>query len=208
MKPTIVIADDHPILLMGNKHYLESKGFHGIFTATNGNEAYNEILNCKPDIAILDFDMPIMNGLEVAEVCRQKELGTKIIILTLYKQELILKEVGKNIQGYILKEEAVNEIETCIQKVLSGKTYISKGLTDQIHFSNTTHQLEVLTAAEAKVLRYLAKNLSSAQIAEALFISKRTVEKHRSNIIKKMKIPSTQNGLLLWVQKNPKLFNM
>jgi DNA-binding NarL/FixJ family response regulator len=150
--------------------------------------------------------MPKLNGLEIAAHCQQKELETKIIILTLYKQEAILNEVGKSIQGYLLKEDALQEIEFCISEVLLGKTFISKNVLEGIHFSINENELQNLSVAESKILRYLAKNFSSSQIAEALFISKRTVEKHRSNIIKKLEIPPTQNGLLLWVQKHPHLF--
>ncbi len=207
MSTTIVIADDHPILLTGNKAFLESKRFHVVATAMDGNEAYNAIITHLPDIAILDYDMPKLTGIEVAQQCITKQISTKIIILTLYKQEAILNEVGNTIQGYLLKEDTLQEIEVCIRQVLSGKTFVSKKIDEGIHFSSTNEGLDKLTNAESKILRYLAKNFSSSQIAEELFISKRTVEKHRSNIIKKLEISPTQNGLLLWVQKHPDLFN-
>ncbi len=207
MNPSIVIADDHPILLTGTKAFLENKRFNIVATAFDGNDAYNAIITNNPDIAILDFDMPKLNGLEIAAQCQQKGLTTKIIILTLYKQEAILNEVGNTIHGYLLKEDALQEIEFCINEVLDGKTFVSKHIEEGIHFSKDTEELNNLTVAESKILRYLAKNFSSSQIAEELFISKRTVEKHRSNIIKKLEIPPTQNGLLLWVQKHPHLFN-
>lgn len=207
MNPTIVIADDHPILLTGTKTFLESKKFSVLATAMDGNDAYNAIVTNLPDIAILDFDMPKLNGLEIAAECHQKNIDTKIIILTLFKEEAILNEVGNTIQGYLLKEDALKEIEFCIKEVLAGKTFVSKHIEEGIHFSHESNELNNLTVAESKILRYLAKNFSSSQIANELFISKRTVEKHRSNIIKKLEIPPTQNGLLLWVQKNPHLFN-
>lgn len=207
MKSTILIADDHPILLTGTKAFLESKGFTIVATAMDGNEAYNLLVKHKPEIAVLDFDMPKLNGLEVAAACQNKGVESKVIILTLFKEEAILQQVGKTILGYILKESALQEIEECIIEVVSGKTYVSKSLEAGIHFIKNSEELNHLTVAESKILRYLAKNLSSSQIAEQLYISKRTVEKHRSNIIKKLEIPPTQNGLLLWVQKHPELFN-
>lgn len=206
MNPTIVLADDHPILLTGTKAFLESKRYIILGTALNGNDAYNEIIKNSPDIAILDFDMPKLNGLEVAAQCHQKGIAVKIIILTLFKEEAILQEVGQTIHGYLLKEDALLEIENCIDTVLQGETCISKNITSGVHLSKDNGSLHKLTVAEAKILRYLAKNLSSSQIADELFISKRTVEKHRSNIIKKLEIPPTQNGLLLWVQNHPELF--
>lgn len=207
MKATIILADDHPLLLSGTQQFLEKKGLKIVSTAVDGNQAYNAILKYEPDLAILDFDMPIQNGIEVAKQCLQKKLKVKIIILTLYKEEAIIKEVGTSIQGYILKDDALSEIAFCIAKVLKGGTYISENLKESIHLPNKNNKANELTVAEIKILKYLAKDLSSTQIAEVLFISKRTVEKHRSNIIKKLGIPSTQNGLLLWVQQNPELFN-
>jgi DNA-binding NarL/FixJ family response regulator len=207
MKASLVIADDHPLLLTGTKAFLESKSFTIVATAMEGNDAYNKIVQHAPDVAVLDFDMPKLNGVEVARQCNQNGIETKIIILTLFKQEAILQEVGSSIQGYVLKEDALQEIEECILEVLEGNTFVSKNMEAGIHFSNTANELNNLTTAEAKILRYLAKNFSSSQIAEELFISKRTVEKHRSNIIKKLEILPTQNGLLLWVQKHPELFN-
>lgn len=206
MKTTLIVADDHPILLTGTQAFLESKRYEVLETALDGNSAYNAIVKHHPDIALLDFDMPILNGLEIAQQCVQKQIATRIIILTLHKQEAILNEVGKSIQGYLLKEDALQEIEECIQKVIAGATYVSKNIEKGVHFSTTSKELDALTTAESKILCYLAKNFSSSQIADELFISKRTVEKHRSNIVKKLEIPSTQNGLLLWVQKNPHLF--
>lgn len=206
MPTTIILADDHPLLLEGTRTYLENNGHQILAMASDGNQAYNDILKHQPDIAILDFDMPKLNGLEVALLCQQKEINIKIVILTLYKQEAIIKEVGQTIQGYIAKEDTLNELEVCITKLLEGQTYISKNLNEQIYLPDASDVKIELSATELKILKYLAKDWSSSAIAEALFISKRTVEKHRSNIIQKLGIKSSQNALLLWVQKNPDMF--
>ena len=207
MKTTLVIADDHPLLLNGTEQHLKSLGFHVMATAHDGNEAYNQILKMKPDLAILDFDMPKYNGIEVAKLCSKKGMDVKIIILTLYKQEAIINEVGKTIYGYVLKDDVIGELEVCISEVQKGSTYISKNINESIHVSGNNNAANNLTITEMKILHYLAKDQSSSEIADSLFISKRTVEKHRSNIIQKLGIKSSQNALLLWVQKNPHLFN-
>jgi len=207
MSITIVLADDHPLLLAGNEQFLKSKGYRIVATATNGNEAYNAILKHNPDLAILDFDMPIENGLEVAKICLQNDLSTRIIILTLHKQEAIIKEIGNSIHGYILKDDDLQELEICIKEVVKGKTYVSKNLKNTIHLKINTEAKQDLTATELKILKHLAKNLSSSEIAETLFISKRTVEKHRSNIIHKLGLKSSSNSLILWTQKNSDIFN-
>ena len=207
MQTTIILADDHPLLLEGTRSFLEHSNYKVLAVASDGNEAYNTILKNQPDIAILDFDMPKLNGIEVAELCKQKNIAVKIIILTLYKQEAIVKEIGQCIHGYIIKEDALSELKTCIAKIIEGQTYTSKNINEQIFFKATDINIDSLTATELKILKYLAKDLSSAAIADHLFISKRTVEKHRSNIIKKLNIPPTQNGLILWVQKHQNLFD-
>ena len=207
MSVSIVLADDHPLLLSGNEQFLKSKGYTIVATENNGNNAYNSILKHKPSLAILDFDMPIQNGLEVAKLCVQNHLEVKIIILTLYKQEAIIKEIDSSIHGYILKDDDLSELETCINTVLKEKTYISKNLKNTLHIPTKKNALRNLTATEIKILHFLAKDMSSSDIAEILFISKRTVEKHRSNIIQKLGIKSSQNSLLFWVQKNANLFN-
>ncbi|MFK5982849.1 MAG: response regulator transcription factor [Flavobacteriaceae bacterium] len=207
MSVSIVLADDHPLLLNGTEQYLKTLGFSVVATAQDGNDAYNQIIKHEPDIAILDFDMPKYNGIEIAKLCLKKGIETKIIILTLYKQEAIIREIGVSICGYILKNDAMEELEICVQEIAKGNTYISINLNENIHLGDPTNSVENLTVTEMKILKYLAKNQSSSQIAETLFVSKRTVEKHRSNIIKKLGIPSSQNALLLWVQKNPQFFS-
>ncbi|MBN2867621.1 MAG: response regulator transcription factor [Flavobacteriaceae bacterium] len=209
MPTTILLADDHPLLLNGTKEFLEKKWCKVIDTATDGNEAYNKITKHVPDIAILDFDMPKLNGLEVAEEIKRNNIQTKVVILTLYKQESLLNVVGKTIHGYITKDSALAELEICIRSIKENKTYIGNNLKKNIHFNNYANTtLEKLSTTEIKILKYLEKNLNSTQIAKELFISKRTVEKHRSNIIKKLEIDTTkQNALFVWLRQNPNIFN-
>ena len=207
MSISIVLADDHPLLLAGNAQFLKSKGYQILATSTNGNDAYNTIMKHQPKLAILDFDMPIQNGIEVAKLCLKNVLEVKIIILTLHKQEAIIKEIGNSLHGYILKDDDVQELENCIKAVVKGKTYISKNLKDNIQLNTQTNAQQELTITEIKILKHIAKNLSSSEIAETLFISKRTVEKHRSNIINKLGLKSSQNALVLWAQKNTEIFN-
>lgn len=209
METTIILADDHPLILNGTKEFLEKNLFQVIDTATDGNTAYNKIAAQLPDIAILDYDMPILNGLEVALEIKRNKLPVKIIILTLHKQESLLKEIGKTIDGYITKDSTMEELVQCIDTVNGGATYIGKKLKNTIHFDASRNtNIEKLSATELKILKNLNNNLNSSQIAEALFISKRTVEKHRSNIIKKLEIDTTQqNALLMWLKQHPNIFN-
>jgi len=207
-KKTFIIADDHPLILAGNKAFLEDKGYLIKGTAKNGNEAFNIISKEQPDFAILDMDMPVLSGIEVAKACKAKKYKTKIIILSLYKSQEIKNVVGKTIEGYVLKEDALSELLLCIKTISSNKNYVSSTLRKTGLYDSKNKDIEKLTITEIKILKYLNKNLSSAQIANELFISKRTVEKHRSNIIKKLKLDSSnQNALILWLKNHPEIFN-
>lgn len=207
MKTRLVIADDHPLLLTGIQHFLLAKGFEICEVAQDGNHAFNAIVKHQPDLAILDWDMPNLTGIEVAKAFQTKGLSLKIIILTLHKQEAIIQEINQSIHGYILKDDALDELEQCIAKVQKNQTYVSQKITQSIYMPSVNKEFESLTTTEIKVLKHLANNLTSAEISELLFISKRTVEKHRSNIIKKLQLKSSQNSLLLWVKNHPELFN-
>jgi DNA-binding NarL/FixJ family response regulator len=195
---TLLIADDHPLILKGNKTYLKSVGFSHIDTAKDGNEAFNKIAQGQYDIAILDMQMPILTGLEVAKLVVQKKLKTRVIILSLHKLEELVQALGTYIYGYVLKEDALEEIVKCIENVADDKTYISQKLAQNIIFETESVVAKKLTAAEFKILQYIAQKKSTQEIAETLFLSPRTIEKHRENIIKKLEIPHGNNNLQLW----------
>lgn len=207
INPKIFIADDHPLMLEGNKIFLESKGYNVIGTAEDGNKAFNKIRALKPDIAILDMDMPVLTGLEVAKGIQSSEIASKVIILTMFKKVELIKEVGKTIEGYLLKDDTLDEIINCIKTVSEGNNYTSLKLRDSIFYSNESSNTAQFTPTEKKILSLIAKNLTSVKIAEQLFISSRTVEKHRSNIINKLKLESGHNALIIWLHQNPGMFD-
>ncbi|MEJ4088935.1 response regulator transcription factor [Galbibacter orientalis] len=199
---SFILADDHPLILEGNSTFLSKKGFIIKGVATNGNEAYNLLCKEQPDFAILDMDMPILNGIEVARESKRKQFATKIIILSLHKSEDILKQIGKYIDGYILKDDALSELLTCIDTLLLDEQYVSSTIRNTDLFNPKNHTIKDLTVSEVKILRLIAKNMTSKEIADSLFLSKRTVEKHRSNVVKKLNLNSSSHSLVLWVQKN------
>lgn len=207
MATRVLLADDHPLLLSGTKTYLETNSYLVVATAQDGIEAYRKILKFKPTIAILDFDMPKLNGIEVAKALQKKKIQVKIILLTLHQQEAIFQEVGKSIAGYLTKDTALEELDKCLQFVLDSKTYVSSSLQSSIYFDTQSRAVEKLTASELKILKYIGKGYTSAQIADELFISKRTVEKHRSNIIEKLELSSSYNSLVLWLKQHPEIFD-
>lgn len=201
---SIVTADDHPLLLKGLNDLLVEKGYNLIGTASDGQEAMELIREKEPDIAILDIQMPLLSGLEIARKCKEEGHLTKVILITLHKEQALYETVQKlNLFGYILKEFALEEIETCIGSVSNGRPYFSphvRALMDEAKESNS--QLESLTPSERKILKLIARDKTNKEIASMLFISHRTVEKHRSNMISKLKLEHKTNSLLIWAKEN------
>lgn len=200
----ILIADDHPLLLRGLKDFLNSLGYDQLIEANDGLEAYHGIVQEQPELAILDIRMPKMSGLEVAKKCKNNRLKTKIILITLHQEKSLFEEAIKlSVHGYIFKQFALAEIEECLKQVTANQMYFSPELKKYFHMEMEGKEfLEKLTPSEIKILRFIAKNYTTPQIAETLFISSKTVEKHRSNIIKKLGISGKTNSLLLWAKQN------
>lgn len=209
MKTRIVIADDHPLMLRGLSDFIASKGYDIVGKAEDGRAAYALIVKHKPDIAILDIRMPYMTGLDVAESCKTYGLKTKVILITFDNEEGLFDKAKEfNVYGYILKEFAIEEIETCIEHVKKGEPYFSEEiasyLNSKIKYSKS-HITELLTKTELKVVHLLSENKANQEISETLQSSIRTIEKHRSNIVKKLKLEKSHNALMLWANLNKEL---
>ncbi|TNJ44280.1 response regulator transcription factor [Tamlana fucoidanivorans] len=206
MITSLVIADDHPLLLRGLTDFLTSRGFNVVGSAEDGKKAYNLIVKLKPDIAILDIRMPYKTGLEIAEACMKHDLPTKIILITFDKEEdLYDKAKAFNVYGYILKEFAIEEIETCITHVVEGKPYFSEEIASYLNSSDTIktpEDLNLLTKSELKIAQLISHNKTSQEIANELSISIRTVEKHRSNMVHKLGLDNKPTSLLIWANTN------
>ena len=201
LSPSIIIADDHPLILKGLYDFLVEKEFNIIASAKNGKEALTLIKAHQPDIAILDIQMPYLTGLQVAEKCSEINLKTKIIIITFEKSAEIYNEAkALGIYGYILKEFAIEEVEHCIENVLQEKTYFSPELIEYLEIKETPHELKKLTTTEMKVLKLIADNKTAKEIGEALFSSVRTIEKHKSHIRSKLNLSSKSNSIVLYAK--------
>jgi len=209
ISPSIIIADDHPLLLKGLSDFLVEKGHRIIGSGKDGREAYNLIIQEQPDIAILDIQMPFMSGIEIAKKCKNQNIDTRIVLITFHKEkELYQKAKELNIFGYILKEFALEEIETCIETVKLGKPFFSSKLKELIGVEVMENDiLSKLSPSEKKILNLIAKDFTNKEIASQLFISHRTVEKHRSNIIMKLNLEAKTNSLLIWAKENQNQLN-
>lgn len=202
---TIIVADDHPMLLKGLHDELTGSGYTIIGQADNGIQALEIILKLKPTIALLDIDMPVLNGFEVIKMARDKGSETKFIILSFHKESYYLVQAKTfQINGYLLKEDSFFEIERCINEVIAGNVYFSKSIDAQpiMQATEELKRLNLLTLSETKILKLIAQKISNQEIAESLSLSIRTIEKHRSNIIDKLGLKKENNVLTNWALMN------
>ena len=210
MSNTIVIADDHPLMLRGLSDFLTSKGYNILGSAQDGQSAYNLIVKHKPEIAILDIRMPHKSGIEVAQECKKNNLSTKIILITFDKEEEVYEAaLNAEVFGYILKEFAIEEIETCIAHVVMDEPYFSEEISSYLNKSKEVTNpsvLDKLTKSEKKIILLIADQKDSLEIANELNISHRTVEKHRSNIVNKLGLDRRPSTLSVWANLNKKHF--
>jgi len=192
---TILIADDHPIVRSGLRTVLEKHpGLKVLHEAENGDSALQLIRQSKPDVAILDIEMPVMDGFGVARAVQDEDLAVHLIFMTMHKDEQTFnKAMDIGIHGFVLKENAVADIVSAIHSVMEGKHYISPSLSQYLlHRTRpqpqATNTIADLTPAESNILKLIAEQKTTKTIADELFISPKTVEKHRSNICTKLNL--------------------
>ena len=185
----ILIADDHPFTLQGTKSFIESYGYKVIDACSNGISALNLILLHHPDVAVLDINMPGLDGLDVAQKIQKDKINTKVVLLTMHNERAIYKKALEfGIYGYILKENAQVELEKCLAEIKKGNRYTSELLENDLTSAADAnlHELSQLTISEKKILEQIAQQKTSKQIAALLFLSEKTVEGHRGKIIEKL----------------------
>jgi DNA-binding NarL/FixJ family response regulator len=193
---TVLIADDHPIFRKGLHEVLtEDSAIQLVGEAADGATALQKIRELKPQIAVLDMDMPQLSGLEIARKVSQLKLQVKLVILTLYKEERLFNEaIEAGVLGYVLKENAATDLLSCVHAVAAGQPFISPSLSSLLLNRNARAKeliaekpaLESLTATERRILKLVAQDLTSKEIGEKLAISFHTVENHRANISEKL----------------------
>ena len=197
MEPEIrlVIADDHPLLRQALKQMIEADpGLKVVAEAGNGREALEQVRRLRPDVAVLDVDMPHLDGFEVLRTLKAEGIAVNTIFLTVHNEAGFFREaLALGAKGYILKDSAVTDIVSGIRAVADGQPYRSPALmtstADQRPASRSGDSgLELLTPTERRVLALVAAYKTSAAIAEELGASPRTVQTHRANICDKLEI--------------------
>jgi DNA-binding NarL/FixJ family response regulator len=195
-KLTVLIADDHPIFRRGLREVIElDETLTVVGEAEDGEVALRLLEDLRPQVAVLDIDMPRMNGFQLVSELINRKLPVSIIFLSMHKDEGMLNEaMSLGVLGYVTKDNACNDIVAGIHAVVARQHYISPELSRYLvsrndrlaSFAQQRPGIAALTAAERRVLKLIAENKSSKEIAAALFISHRTVENHRSNICQKL----------------------
>lgn len=186
----VMIVDDHPMVAEGMEALLETfDDIDVVATLSNGQEAVDQVELLRPDVILLDLNMPVLGGLTATEILLERAPDTRILILSMHDTpEYITTALAHGAMGYVLKDAPTEEVRIAIDHVMDGKRYLcnraSGSLTPQ-------SGAEVLTSREQTILLQLARGLSNKQVGEVLGISVRTVETHRKNIKRKLGISST-----------------
>lgn len=201
----ILIVDDHPIFRRGLRQVIETDAnLKVVDEAENGVRALELIENLNPAVVVADVHMPQMGGLELARKIREKNLEAALIFLTMHKDETMFNAaMDAGVSGYVLKDNAADDITDCIKTVASGKHYITPSISEFLFnrsrktavFKEQTGGLNSLTKTERRVLQLIAEEKTSKEIGEILFIHPRTVDNHRTNICQKLDLHGT-NALL------------
>ncbi len=212
-KSTILLADDHSILRAGLRSILDNHpDFKVIAEADNGKDALQKSIALKPDLLLTDLSMPKTNGTECIRELKKRAPEVKVLVLTMHAgEEHIHAALNAGADGYILKDDSHDELINAIKNILNGKTHLSPSIcnntiNDYLNSAKTnqpTASWEILTHREREVIKLIAEGYRSKDIADYLTISIKTVEKHRSNLMKKLDLHSvssltnyaTQHGL-------------
>ena len=201
-KQRIVIAEDHTILREGLRALLTSSpDFEIVGEAEDGREAIRCVEKLKPNLILTDLSMPRMTGMDAIREIKRRSPETKVLVLTVHKtEEYILATLQAGADGYLLKESTQAELMIAVKHVLSGKHYISPGISDKVlegyldgrKTLRTRTAWETLTHREREILKLIAEGYRNKEIAKDLCISVKTVEKHRSNIMEKLNLHNVQ----------------
>lgn len=188
----VAIVDDHPMVAEGIEAILEGyDDIEVIATLSDGQAMIDRVEDLRPDVILLDLNMPGMGGLTATEILLERRPETRIVVLTMHDQpEYVSTALRHGAKGYLLKDVPIDEIKTAIDAVMAGERYLCTGAEGSLR-APAEDDREPLTSREQTILLQLAQGKSNKQVAIALDISVRTVETHRKNIRRKLGISST-----------------
>lgn len=209
MSIKVMLADDHALMREGIKHLLEFDGsIEVIEEANDGIECLEKLKKVKPDILLLDINMPDMNGIEVLEELKRKNNPVKILMLTVHSEvEYLIKAVDIGADGYILKDSGSIELKQAINAIMTDDSYIQPSLLPAlnsrlINRDIDKEKLDSLTKREIEILTQVAGGMFNKEIANNLDISERTVKNHISNIFKKIDVSDRTQAAVFAIRNN------
>jgi len=192
----IFLADDHRVVREGLRYLLEAQGDLAVVgEAADGRQAVQGVLQSRPDIVIMDIGMPGLNGIEATQKIRQDLPATQVIVLSMHASpEHVFRALGAGANGYLLKETAGREVAEAIRAVCAGHRFLGHRIAEIVaeryleEHPREHDPLTRLTARERQILQLVAEGKTSAQIAEILCLSPKTVETHRGRLLQKLKV--------------------
>jgi two-component system response regulator NreC len=193
----LLLADDHPIFRQGLKSLLEQEGFKVLAESADGFEAVGLAEKLHPDVAVLDFSMPGLNGLEAAKEIQRVSPRTSVIMLTIHREEqYVVEAVNAGIKGYVLKSEAATALVEAIREAYRGNSYLSPGISRFAVDSSVLKTrggvpAEILSPRELQVLQLIAEGNTTRVIAEKLKLTVKTAESYRTALMAKLDIHET-----------------
>lgn len=200
-KQRIVIAEDHRILREGLRALISSEpNLDVVGEAEDGRDAIHCVETLTPDLVLMDLSMPRMDGLDAIKEIKKRHPETKVLALTVHKtEEYILATLRAGADGYVLKDATQDELLLAIRSVLGGKSYLSPGASEKViegylesrKTLKTSTSWDTLTPREREILKLIAEGYKNRDIADYLFVSIKTVEKHRANLMKKLDLHTT-----------------
>lgn len=209
-KTSVVLADDHSVVRQGLRTLLEAEGDLSIVgEANDGLETAKMVEDLQPDVLVVDLMMGGMNGIEVARHVTKRSPKTKTVILSMYGNEgYVMEALRVGAKAYVLKEATASELLHAIREVMVGRRYLSAPLSEQAINAylqkaegTTLDPYDTLTTREREVLYLVAQDCTNADIAKKLFISSRTVEVHRANMMRKLALRTRSQLLRYAIQR-------
>jgi len=195
MPTRILLADDHLIVREGLKALLEGEGFAVVAEVGDGHEAVRVARERCPDIAVVDFGMPLLNGCDAAREILQACPRAKAILLTMHTEDhYVLEALRAGIKGYVVKTQAAADLVRAINEVQKGMVYLSPGISQtvvQAYLTKSDVPPDPLTPREREVLQLVAEGKTTKEVAKLLGISVKTAESHRTRIMEKLEIHET-----------------
>jgi DNA-binding NarL/FixJ family response regulator len=190
----VLLADDHLIVRESLRYVLAREGFEVVAGVPDGREAVNSAKKLRPDVAVIDFSMPLLNGIDAARAIRTASPRTKIILLTMYNEDkFVLEALRAGIKGYVLKTQATADLIQAIRAINEGATYLSPGISESVVKAALAREpgVDPLTQREREILQLIAEGKTNKEICQQLSISVKTVESHRRNVMVKLDIHET-----------------